>query len=60
MKKEKQIIIRVSEEEKQAFELAAEISGVGLSAWARQQLRTATIAELKTVGETPAFLSKKS
>lgn len=59
MKKEKQLPIRVSVEEKEAFERAAEISGVGLSAWARQNLRRAAIDELQKVGETPEFLKQK-
>lgn len=59
MKKEKQIIIRVSEDEKEAFERAAEVAGIGLSGWARQRLRAATITELNAVGESASFLKPK-
>ncbi|MHB8258976.1 MAG: hypothetical protein ACYDCN_03005 [Bacteroidia bacterium] len=56
MKKEHQILIRVSLSEKEGFERAAEISGIGLSAWARQQLRVAAIRELQNAGEKIMFL----
>lgn len=56
MNKEKQIIIRVTEKEKEGFERASDIAGISLSAWARQKLRTSAIAELQNVGETAPFL----
>ena len=57
MKKENRVFIRVTELEKEAFERAAEISGVGLSAWARQKLRAAAIKELQNIGEKVVFLN---
>ena len=57
MKKEDQILIRVSSLEKEGFERCAEISGIGLSAWARQRLRTAAIKELQDIGEKIIFLT---
>lgn len=57
MKKEEQVLIRVSELEKQGFERAAEIAGIGLSAWARQKLRSAAIKDLQDVGEQIPFLT---
>jgi hypothetical protein len=48
--------IRLSDDEKQAFEESAQISGISLSAWGRQQLRIAAIQELGRVGRKAAFL----
>lgn len=56
MKKDSQLLIRVSELEKEGFERASEISGVALSSWARQVLRSAAIKELQNVGEKAKFL----
>lgn len=56
MKKDEQILIRASVLEKQGFERAAEIAGIGLSAWARQKLRSAAIHELQEIGEKIPFL----
>jgi hypothetical protein len=56
MNKELRIIVRVSAEEKAAFEQAAQIAGISLSAWARQKLRSAAIKELQDVGEKIPFL----
>jgi hypothetical protein len=55
MKKDNQILIKLSEAEKEAFKRAAEISGVGFS-WARQHLRAAAVKELQKMGEKAAFL----
>jgi uncharacterized protein (DUF1778 family) len=57
MKKDEQILIRVSLEEKQGLERAAEIAGIGLSAWARQRLRSAAIKEHQEAGEKIIFLN---
>lgn len=59
MNKDKIIPIRASAEEKEAFERAAELAGISVSAWARQKLRTCAISELQVYNETPAFLKKK-
>lgn len=56
MSKDQSIVIRVSSLEKEGFERAAEIAGIGLSAWARQRLRTAAIKELQNIGEQIVFL----
>lgn len=55
-KKDSQALIRLSELEKRGFERAAEISGIGFSAWARQRLRSAAIKELQEAGEKIIFL----
>jgi hypothetical protein len=56
MKKNSQLLIRVSDLEKKGFERAAEISGIGLSSWARQILRSAAIKKLQESGEKIIFL----
>lgn len=56
MKKDSQILIRVSDLEKKGFERAAKIAGIGVSAWARQRLRSSAIKELQELGERVVFL----
>ncbi len=56
MKKDTRLIIRASDLEKQGFEKAAEISGISLSSWARQVLRSAAIKQLQSAGEKISFL----
>ena len=60
MKKDAQVLIKLSEPEKEGFKRAAEISGIGFSAWARQVLRTAAIKELQNAGEKIIFLEPVS
>lgn len=59
MSKDTAILIRTSPQEKEDFERSADIAGLSLSGWIRQKLRTAAIAELKTVDEKPKFLDSK-
>lgn len=56
MKRDIPLLIRLTEEEKSAFDASAEISGISLSAWVRQQLRLAAIQELGRVGRKATFL----
>ena len=49
--------LRVAASEKAAFERAAEIAGVPVSAWVRERLRAAALRELDNVGEVAPFLS---
>lgn len=56
--KDTQILIKLSEAEREGFKRAAEIAGIGLSAWARQRLRSAAIKEMQDVGEQIPFLNK--
>ena len=56
MKRDIPLLIRLTEEEKSAFDASAEISGITLSAWVRQQLRLAAIQELGRVGRKATFL----
>ena len=56
MKREIPLLIRLTEDEKRDFDASAEISGITLSAWVRQQLRLAAIQELGRVGRKATFL----
>jgi len=58
MKKETSVLIKLSEDEKVSFQRAAELEGLGFSAWARQLLRKEATKVLKNNGETPRFLKK--
>lgn len=49
-------LIRVSESEKDAFKSASRLAGIGLSAWARERLRMASIRELEAAAQPIAFL----
>lgn len=48
--------IRVDTLEKQAFESAAQLAGIALSAWIRERLRRAAIRDLGEAGQQIAFL----
>ena len=56
MKRENQLNVRVDDDENIAFEEAAEIAGISMSAWVRQQLRLAAMQELSRVGRRAPFL----
>lgn len=60
MKKDTQVLIKLSEAEKEGFKRAAELSGIGFSAWARERLRSAAIKELQDAGEKIVFLKPVS
>lgn len=47
--------LRLSKEEKAAFERAAGISGLPLAAWMRERLRKAARIELEDAGEQVPF-----
>jgi uncharacterized protein (DUF1778 family) len=49
--------VRVSDEEKAAFDRAAKIAGISLSSWVRERLRAASLRELDVVGELAPFLA---
>lgn len=48
--------IRLQSNEKEAFEKAAQLAGIALSAWVRERLRRAAIRELGEAGQQIAFL----
>jgi len=56
MKRPKQVLIRLSDDEKVGFESAAGVAGIKLSAWVRERLRIAATQELAKIGQLPPFL----
>lgn len=50
--------IRLQPKEKEAFEIAAELAGIGLSGWVRERLRMAAIRELEGAGMTAPFIQQ--
>ncbi len=48
--------IRVSDSEKEGFELAAALAGISLSSWVRERLRLAAIRELEGAGRRVPFV----
>lgn len=50
---------RLQPEEREAFEAAADLAGVPLSAWIRERLRRAARRELEEGGQQIAFLQPK-
>jgi hypothetical protein len=52
------IQIRLHPEEKQAFEEASELAGIGLSSWVRQRLRLTAIRELESAGRLVPFVQQ--
>ena len=48
--------IRVSDLEKEGFELAAVLAGISLSSWVRERLRLAAIRELESAGRKVPFV----
>lgn len=48
--------IRLNPKEKQAFEMAADFSGIPLSAWVRERLRRAARRELQDANRQVPFL----
>lgn len=56
-RREELLQVRVADTEKEAFEEAANLSGLALSAWVRERLRQVAVKELETAGRQVAFLS---
>jgi uncharacterized protein (DUF1778 family) len=50
--------VRLQPEEKQAFQDAADLAGIALSAWVRERLRKTARRELEEVGRKIAFMPK--
>ena len=57
MKRENQLLIRLSNDEKNGFEQAAKIAGITMSAWARQKLRISASKELRDADRPIPFLN---
>lgn len=56
MAKDFRLYIRLTDPEKQAFQMAAEIAGIPLSAWVRERLRLAAIRDLELAGRVAPFV----
>ena len=52
--------IRLQPKEKEAFEDAAKLSGLALSAWVRERLRRMAVRELEEASRPIAFLEQSS
>ena len=48
--------IRVSDAEKEGFELAAALAGISMSSWVRERLRLTAIRELESAGRRVPFV----
>ena len=59
MARDDAILIRLSTAEKTAFKESARLSGLGVSAWARERLRLASIRELEAAARPIAFLNEE-
>jgi hypothetical protein len=57
MAKSEKILLLMEPEEKQAFQEAARMAGLSLSAWIRERLRRAARIELENAGRQAPFLS---
>lgn len=55
MAREQVLQIRLTEDEKQGFQAAAQLAGLPLSAWTRERLRLAAIRELESAGQKIPF-----
>ena len=52
--------LRVSAEEKEAFAQAADIAGLGVSAWVRERLRRVARSELESANLPVAFIQPRA
>lgn len=48
--------IRVTDSEKEGFELAAVLAGISVSSWVRERLRLTAIRELESAGRKVPFV----
>jgi hypothetical protein len=55
-RREELLQVRVAGTEKEAFEQAADLSGLALSAWVRERLRSIAARELQAASRPIAFL----
>jgi uncharacterized protein (DUF1778 family) len=55
--KSESLLVRLEPAEKEAFEEAANLSGLAVSSWVRERLRRVAVQELQAAGRQIAFLS---
>jgi hypothetical protein len=61
MKQKSEVLqIRISDKEKEGFELAAALAGISLSSWVRERLRLTAIRELEGAGRKVPFVPEIS
>lgn len=58
-RREELLQVRVADVEKEAFEEAASLSGLAVSAWVRERLRAVAARELEAASRPIAFLNNK-
>jgi hypothetical protein len=58
MAKPEVLQIRLSTQEKQAFQDSADLSGLPLSSWVRERLRLAAIRDLESAGRQIPFVKQ--
>lgn len=56
MAKAQTLQIRLTDEEKQGFQEAANLAGIALSSWVRERLRLAAIRDLESAGQKIPFV----
>jgi hypothetical protein len=54
--KSESLLVRVTDSEKEGFELAAALAGISLSSWVRERLRLTAIRELEGAGRRVPFV----
>lgn len=54
--KSESLLVRVTDKEKEGFELAAALAGISLSSWVRERLRLSAIRELEGAGRRVPFV----
>jgi hypothetical protein len=54
--KTENLLIRLTESEKEGFELAAALAGISVSSWVRERLRLSAIRELESAGRRVPFV----
>ena len=54
--KSENLMVRLTEEEKDGMSQAAELAGIPLSSWVRERLRLAAIRELESAGRRVPFV----
>lgn len=59
MQKTKFMKLRLTPEEKHGFQMAADLSGISLSAWMRERLRKVATSELESAGRSIPFLAER-
>jgi hypothetical protein len=56
MAKGDRLYIRLTDPEKQGFQMAADLAGIPLSSWVRERLRQAAMRDLEQAGQRAPFV----